>query len=74
MEKTLTHDTGTTPATGLHFAVRERAFIAPNPAAQGTGLSFAGSAATAVAAAAQVAVAGVRSTDLPGSPARGAPV
>lgn len=75
----MTHTT--TPATGLSVAVRERFGIAPNPAAQGTGLSSAGSspalAATAhcaVAAAAQVAVAGVRSTDLPGSPPRGAPV
>jgi hypothetical protein len=70
----LISQTHTTPATGLSFAVRERAFLAPNPAAQGTALSCAGSAATDVAAAAQVAVVGVRSTDLPGSPSRGAPV
>ena len=59
----------TTPAPGLPFAVRERG-IAPNRAAQGTAVP-AGSSAVA---AAQVAVAGVRSTDLPGSPPRGAPV
>ena len=66
----------TTPATGLPFAVRERFGIAPNRAAQGTAGPFAGSSApaAAVAAAAQVAVAGARSTDLPGSPPRGAPV
>lgn len=56
----------TTPATGLPCYVP--AFIAPNVAAQGTGLSFAG---TAVA---EAAVAGVRNADLPGSPPRGAPV
>ncbi len=76
MDKTLlcgTHPT--TPVPGLPFAVRERFGIAPNRAAQGTVVPFAGSsAATAVAAAAQVAVAGVRFTDLPGSPPRGAPV
>lgn len=72
MDKTLlcgTHPT--TPAPGLLFAVRERVGIAPNRAAQGTAVSFAGSSAVA---AAQVAVAGVRSTDLPSSLPRGAPV
>ena len=62
----------TTPAPGLPVAVRERG-IAPNRAVQGTAVPAGSSAATAVAAA-QVAVAGVRSTDLPGSPPRGAPV
>ncbi len=63
----------TTPAPGLPFAVRERG-IAPNRAAQGTAVPFAGSSAATAVAAAEVAVAGVRSTDLPGSPSRGAPV
>ncbi len=63
MTTTLMH---TTPATGLSCYVP--AFIAPNAAAQGTGLSFAATAA------AEVAAAGVRATDLPGSPPRGAPV
>ena len=62
----------TTPATGPTSAVRERFGIAPNLTEQGTAVSFAGS--SAVAAAAQVAVAGVRSTDLLGSPPRGGPV
>jgi len=59
-----------TPATGLscYVASAHSAFTAPNAAAQGTGLSFAGMAA------AEAAVAGVRTIDLPGSPPRGAPV
>ncbi|MCW2681336.1 MAG: hypothetical protein JWM62_2737 [Frankiales bacterium] len=64
-----------TPAIGLscHVASEHSAFTAPDAAAQGTGLSFAGTAVVP-AAAAQAAVAGVRTTDLPGSPPRGAPV
>lgn len=67
MKSTLMHQT---PATGLSCYVP--AFIAPNAAAHGTGLSFAGTAAAA--AVVEAAVAGVRTTDLPGSPPRGAPV
>ncbi len=63
-----------TRATGLSSALRERFFIAPNLAAQGTAVSFAGSSAATAVAAAEVVVAGVRSADLPGSPSRGAPV
>ena len=60
-----------TPATGLSsFVARERSLTAPKTAAHGTLVSFAG----ASAAAAQVAVAGARVTDLPGSVPRGAPV
>jgi len=58
-----------TPATGLSCYVP--AFIAPNAAAQGTGLSFAGTAV--LPAVAEAAVAGVRTIDLP-APPRGAPV
>ena len=58
-----------TPATGLSsFVVRERSCTSPNVAGHGTAVSFAGSSA------AQVALAGVRVTDLLGSPPRGAPV
>jgi len=61
----------TTPATGLscYVAAAHSAFTAPTAAAQGTGLSFAGTSA-----AAQAVVVDVRNTDLPGSPPRGAPV
>ncbi len=63
-----------TRAAGLScdVASTHSAFTAPNGAAQGTGLSFAGTAV--LTAAAEVAVAGVRSIDLPGSAPRGAPV
>ncbi len=67
-------------APALASAVRERYGIAPDLAAQGTAVPFgffvaaAGPASAAAVAVAQVAVAGVRSTDLPGSPPRGAPV
>ena len=63
----------TTPTAGLPSAVRERG-SAPNVAEQGTAVSFVGSSAATAVAVAEVAVAGVRSTDLPGSPSRGAPV
>ena len=71
----------TTPAIGLPASVvtaqlsRVR-HTGPDAAAQGTAVSFAGLTLveTLVPAAAQAAVAGVRSTDLPGSPPRGAPV
>ena len=67
-----------TPATGLSSSVaRERSAVAallPNPAAHGTLVSFAGLAARPLAATAQAAVAGVRSTDLTGLVPRGAPV
>jgi hypothetical protein len=75
--------TTSTPATGVSgsmsafVATEHSAWTAPIATAQGTALSVAGtSAAAALApvAPAQVAVAGARSTDLPGSPARGAPV
>lgn len=59
-----------TPTTGLSsFVARERSCTSPNLAADGTLVSFAGSSA-----AAQAAVAGVRSTDLTGLVPRGAPV
>ncbi|MCY7365183.1 MAG: hypothetical protein LH469_07740 [Frankiaceae bacterium] len=75
MVKTLLCETHTTtPSTGLSSAVRERFGTAPNLAEQGTAVPFAGSSAATAVAAAEVAVAGVRSTDLPGSPSRGAPV
>ena len=63
-----------TPATGLSCYVP--AFIAPIAVAQGTGLSFAGTSVVPAAAEAAAALvpAGVRTTDLPGSPPRGAPV
>lgn len=68
-----------TPATGLSsFAARERACassaLLPNLAGHGTALSFAGQPSVLMAAAAQAAVAGVRSTDLTASVPRGAPV
>ena len=70
----------TTPATRLscHVAAAPHAslhsaFTAPNAGVQGTGLSFAGTSYL-TAAVAEVAVAGVRTIDLPGSPPRGAPV
>lgn len=59
----------TTTATGLSSAVRYRFGIAPSTVAQGTAVPCAGSSPFA-----QVAVVGVRSTDLPGIPPRGAPV
>ena len=61
-----------TPATGLscYVAAEHSAFTAPFSAAQGTGLSIAGTSA----AAAQAVVVDVRNTDLPGSHPRGAPV
>ncbi len=60
-----------TPATGLscHVGATPRA-TAPTAAGHGTGLSFAGT----YVFAAQAAVDGVRSIDLPGPPSRGAPV
>ena len=67
-----THTTQAAPA--LPFDGRERFGIAPNRAAQGTAVPFAGSSAATAVATAQVAVAGARSTDLLGSPPRGAPV
>ena len=58
-----------TPATGLSsYVARERSCTAPITAAHGTLVSFAG------ASAAQVVVLDARSTDLPGSVPRGAPV
>lgn len=65
-----------TPATGLsgYVLATHSAHTAPNLAAQGTGLPFAGSSAATSGAAAQVAVIGARVTDLPGSVPRGAPV
>lgn len=58
-----------TPATGLSsYVAIAQSCTSPNVAGHGTALSFAGSSA------AQVALAGVRVTDLPGSPPRGAPV
>lgn len=72
-----------TPATGLSCYVAgmpaasiHSAFTAPNAAAQGTGLSFAGTVVAGAAAevAAPSSTAGVRNIDLPGSPPRGAPV
>jgi len=71
---TLMCQTHTTPATGLSFALREGFGIAPDLAEQGTAVPFAGSSAATAVAAAEVAVAGARSTDLPGTPSRGAPV
>ncbi len=72
------------PAPGLsgYVAASHSAFTAPGAAAQGTGLSFAGLSTAVLAAAfagaaaevAAVVTAGVRNTDLPGSPPRGAPV
>jgi hypothetical protein len=66
-----------TPATGLSCLARPRYVAVPHTApivaAQGTGLSFAGTSVAAEVAAALV-TAGARSTDLPGSPPRGAPV
>ena len=59
----------TTTATGLSFDVRHRFGIAPNTFAQGTAVPCAGSSPFA-----PVALVGVRSTDLPGIPPRGAPV
>ena len=71
MKSTLMHQT---PATGLSsYVALAQSITAPNAAAQGTGLSFAGTAAAA-AAPAQVVVVDVRNTDLPGSHPRGAPV
>jgi len=64
----------TTRATGLLSAVRERFGIAPTLAEQGTAVPFAGSSAATAVVPAEAAVAGVRFTDLPGSPSRGAPV
>jgi len=68
--------TWTVPATGLAsnvaaYVAEERAVTAPNPAAQGTAVPFAGSVALHVA---EVAFAGARSTDLLGHVPRGAPV
>ena len=69
-----------TPATGLpSYVMRERLCVAPTWTKQGTSVPFAGSSAgigavVPAAHAAQAAVAGVRVTDLPGSPPRGAPV
>ena len=68
--------TWTVPATGLAsnvaaYVAEERAVTAPNPAAQGTAVSFAGSVALHLT---EVAFAGARSTDLLGHVPRGAPV
>ena len=65
-----------TPATGLscYVAAEHSAFTAPGSRVQGTAVPFAGTSAAAAAAPAQVALAGVRVIDLPGSPPRGAPV
>ena len=77
VEKTLMRST---PATALSFAARVRpaaTSVSPNASAHGTGLPFAGyiaAAATAAVPAAQVAVLGARTTDLPGPVPRGAPV
>ncbi len=72
-----------TPAIGLtsgtsvrgsaaFVATQHSAWTAPNVMTQGTALSFAGT--SAAAAPALVAAVGARSTDLPGSPPRSAPV
>lgn len=68
--------TWTVPATGLAsnvaaYVAEERAVTAPNPAAQGTAVPFAGSVALHLT---EVAFAGARSTDLLGHVPRGAPV
>lgn len=68
--------TWTVPATGLAsnvaaYVAEERAVTAPNPAAQGTAVPFAGSVAPHLA---EVAFAGARSTDVLGHVPRGAPV
>ena len=68
--------TWTVPATGLAsnvaaYVAEERAVTAPNPAAQGTAVPFAGSVAGHLA---EVAFTGARSTDLPGHVPRRAPV
>ncbi len=61
-----------TPATGMSsYDALVHSCTAPWAAEHGIGLSFAGHTSTAVA---QVAVAGVSTIDLPGSPPRGAPV
>ena len=74
MDSTL--KTWTVPATGLAsniaaYVAEERAVTAPNPAAQGTAVPFAGSDALHLT---EVAFAGARSTDLLGHVPRGAPV
>ena len=68
--------TWTVPSTGLAsnvaaYVAEERAVTAPNPAAQGTAVPFAGSVALHLT---EVAFAGARSTDLLGHVPRGAPV
>ena len=67
--KTRTPFTGLASNVAAHVA-EERATTAPNPVAQGTALSVAG---TAVAHA-EVAPFGARSIDLMGPVPRGAPV
>ena len=70
------------PATGLSsYVALAQSITAPKTAVHGTGLPFAGTSVATTAAGANVlagaataAVAGVRSTDLPGPPPRGAPV
>ncbi len=67
-----------TPAIGwTPIAVRRRVVGAPNVGGYATGVPFAGHRATATAHRATAPVAaphGARSTDLPGLPARAAPV
>lgn len=73
--------TWTVPATGLAsnvaaYVAEERATTAPNPAAQGTAMPFAGTSGVQIASdhLTEVAFAGARSTDLLGPVPRGAPV
>lgn len=75
MTKTRVPATGLSSSLSAFVAAGHSAHTAPNALAQGTGLSFAGTAAAAAAApTAQVAVLGARVIDLPGLPPRGAPV
>ena len=73
MTKTRVPATGLSSSLSAFVAAGHSAHTAPNALAQGTGLSFAGTAAAA-APTAQVAVLGARVIDLPGLPPRGAPV
>ena len=63
---------GTRLGLSSYVASEHSAFTAPNALAQGAAVPFAGTSAAVPAA--QVAVAGARVIDLPGSPPRGAPV
>jgi hypothetical protein len=64
-----------TPATDLCcYVALAQSCDGPNVAGHGTGLPFAGMSSIGTAAAAQAVAADVRTTVLPGSPPRGAPV